>query len=419
MKDLVNSFKLCCSIINHRDSDLRINREERENPILLVNKSRPNNLDTLSKESASPVPSTFYSSNNDINPNRKIKSANNFYATIPPLGSDAESYSSSLTYPQEKLITKTNPFELTTSSKISFAKLSIPSTSFSFNSYISLKSSEDSCSKPTLRIKDSGKGLFSINNRKTDDIVLHLKQSQESVCFNNPDYIFSFCKKIGGIDLSHSETVASTQDSKEQIFSIEYDYILGKYIFKPAFNSNKIRESQHDHLLYIKLTEAKQLPKGVSSYVLIGTFLIMIKQEQCERKIFSNVVTFGNDASNNFLSKKPLNTMWMLNVKIYYLAGDKPSKAEVRSYQFSEEELVTIGRSSKSTIPCVSNDISKLHLTIRFDKSKDTWTIQDGTPIKCSANGTWIVVNEGHILEEGTTSFKFGKQSFDIHGEYE
>lgn len=424
MYELISSLKHCCfSLIKERDNDLSFVHEEKVNLNLIAD--RKNSImkyqDEMSKASEGPFPSTFYKS--EVL-NVEYKNKKNLFIAIPTQKANIDSYCNSLTYPLEKPINFCNdPFELSSSSNIMFQKLSIASSSLCLSYFITIKSNCDVETKPLIRINDHGKGLFTLFDDEISkkEIVLILKQSTESVWFHNPVANFKRCHKNEGIDLILDDGQSKKQDNEAEslLFSIEYNSFLNKYVFKPYINSEGIDErgttNNQEHLIYMKLNHNSfQLRKDTSNYILIGTFLILLNQKLTSESSSANTAKSG---PNDVPGDQKIG-YWLLNIKMYDLATSELAKsAEGKSFKLDEDDIITIGRSSKNTIVCISNEISKVHLTIYFERSHNTWSIIDGTPSKKSVNGTWVVIKES-IIEEGINSFRLGKSIFDIHGEY-
>ena len=60
---------------------------------------------------------------------------------------------------------------------------------------------------------------------------------------------------------------------------------------------------------------------------------------------------------------------------------------------------VTIGRDKECTI-CIEDDkdLSMVQATLTYDSKKKTWSIQDGSDVKESKTGTWLMGFDSYIV---------------------
>lgn len=63
---------------------------------------------------------------------------------------------------------------------------------------------------------------------------------------------------------------------------------------------------------------------------------------------------------------------------------------------------ITIGRDPKCTVP-ISNDIdlSPVQATLEYIPTKKSWFLRDGSDIKGSKKGTWILTTNSYQIQDG------------------
>lgn len=75
------------------------------------------------------------------------------------------------------------------------------------------------------------------------------------------------------------------------------------------------------------------------------------------------------------------------------------TEPQVRQFTI-EESPITIGRSSKCSIPFINNSsFSRIQCTITYDEAEKEWKLIDGCEEKNSTNGTWVVANHSFEIE--------------------
>ena len=82
-----------------------------------------------------------------------------------------------------------------------------------------------------------------------------------------------------------------------------------------------------------------------------------------------------------------------------------------RSEEFSEGQIVTIGRSADSTFQIDDQSVSRKHGELRFNEKQNVWIYQDAG----SANGSYIEgVRINSIQIEGPTTIKLGHEDSSV-----
>lgn len=130
------------------------------------------------------------------------------------------------------------------------------------------------------------------------------------------------------------------------------------------------------------------------------------------------MVTFNDKLQNNNQNiKKEIK----VNLKIFII--DKRDLLQKhKRYDFPESKnIIKIGRESETLDICLKNEeVSNIHCTIKFDKTKTTWIIKDGSENKLSSNGTWILIQEYfEIPKNGNTYFRYEDKVFMTYYEYD
>lgn len=92
-----------------------------------------------------------------------------------------------------------------------------------------------------------------------------------------------------------------------------------------------------------------------------------------------------------------------LTIKIF----SENSHREVKNFSSSTDNLITIGRSPDCTISIEDSLLSRVHMSIEFDKKNQHWILYDGYKksgtnlIAKSTNGTWIYPSEDVLISDG------------------
>ena len=77
-----------------------------------------------------------------------------------------------------------------------------------------------------------------------------------------------------------------------------------------------------------------------------------------------------------------------------------------------KDSPISIGRGD-CTIKLAHPSLSKLHCSIIFNKSSKCWEIRDGYGDRNSTNGTWLMINSKHEIDD-ETFVKIGNNTFRI-----
>ena len=162
----------------------------------------------------------------------------------------------------------------------------------------------------------------------------------------------------------NSQTIKSDfnfnfQDSKclyPYIFMIYFEKEIKSYFIKPYIGKNEENKS-----LYIKLNHDNKL---------------ILKQK--ELIVAGNIIFQVNPIDNN-------------NLEIVNLSNESASMPR-QTFNPSSKKEVTIGRSKDCDFSFPDNkSFSRIHTTFEYDEESKGWGIIDGSKIKSSTNGTWIL----------------------------
>ena len=162
---------------------------------------------------------------------------------------------------------------------------------------------------------------------------------------------------------------------------------------------------------YYRIIEPYEIKIGKKLELLISDFRILIESEYIFNPLQSTIVTFNDKNINNIP-----NTKNEINVNLKIFVIDKRDLLNKhKRYDFPQsKEVIKFGRDSDSLDICLKREeVSNLHFTIRFDKSKCAWMINDGNGTKLSSNGTWILIQEYYeIPKNRNTYFRYEDKVF-------
>lgn len=166
--------------------------------------------------------------------------------------------------------------------------------------------------------------------------------------------------------------------------------------------------------------EPYKIKIGKKLELLISDFRILIESEYIFDS-FNSKVTFDDKNLSN-TNNVPHNKKDQ-KVKIKISVVDKRDLLnKLKRYDFTQsKEIIKVGRDSELLDICLKNEeVSNLHCTISFDKSKGTWVIKDGNGSKLSSNGTWVLIQEYYeIPKDKYTYFRFENKVFMAYYENE
>ena len=98
-------------------------------------------------------------------------------------------------------------------------------------------------------------------------------------------------------------------------------------------------------------------------------------------------------------------------MKIKIFGG--PSAGEVYFFRSSCPEILVIGRTQDCDIKINDKLLSKNQAHIRYSADDDVWILTDGLQNKSSTNGTWLYLNEDHLMSSGMV-FKANQTIFTV-----
>ncbi len=137
---------------------------------------------------------------------------------------------------------------------------------------------------------------------------------------------------------------------------IYFEKEMKSYFIRPYIGKNEENKS-----LYIKLNHENKLFLKQKELIIAGNILFQV-----------------NPIDNNKL-------------EIVNLSNENASIPR-QSFGASSKKEVTIGRSKECDFSFPDNkSFSRIHTTFEYDEESKGWVIIDGSKIKSSTNGTWIL----------------------------
>ncbi len=101
-------------------------------------------------------------------------------------------------------------------------------------------------------------------------------------------------------------------------------------------------------------------------------------------------------------------------LEIFEIGLNKKATDTTKFIFTSDQEVVTIGRDNKCSIPFLKDkSFSKIQATITFDTNTNMWKIRDGSIHKSSTNGCWIYTYHSFEIND-TITFQYGKSKFHL-----